>query len=253
MFQVARKLIARRLSSKYHYIEFELTEPLNRDPLPFQFVNIWIPRIDEIPMSIAQYRGAQNTLSVIFKVVGDGTKALNEYNGFLGVKGPLGNGLDPCSFDKLLFLAGGVGIAPLPYLSEYASRCGVVVDVVWGVRSGDMLFDLKELAEYIGEVYYATEDCSVGFCGTATQLATKLLSSGNRWDVVVAAGPIAMLRDLCRLLGSRTNMYVSVEAMVKCGLGACGICILKPYPKLLCVDGPVFKCNEVKEYLERFT
>lgn len=253
MFRAAKKIGTRRLSSKYYYVEFELIEPLKRPPLPFQFVNVWIPGVDEVPMSIAQYREEPSTLSLIFKVVGKGTKALIEREGFFGIKGPLGNGIDLRGYSKLLFIAGGVGIAPLPYLADYALQCGVLVDVVWGVRSGDMLFSLKELVKQLGEVYYATEDCSVGFCGKATQLATKLVSAkSTKWDLVVAVGPSTMLRDICRSLSAFTEVYVSLEAIVKCGLGACGSCALKPYPKLLCVDGPVFKCAEVTEHLEQF-
>jgi len=251
LLKPARKLLTAALSSKYYYAEFELLEPLAREPLPLQFFNVWVPGVDELPMSISQYNGAKGVVSIIFKVVGKGTKALSEHRGFVGLKGPLGNGLDPCSYSKLLFIAGGVGIAPLPFLSEYASLCGVTVDVVWGVRSGSMLFDIRRFAKHVREVNYATEDCSAGFCGTASSLAAKLLSKSGEWDVVVAAGPLAMLRDLCVFAGTGRDLYVSVDAIVKCGLGACGSCTLKPHPKLLCVDGPVFKCNEVIEYLNR--
>ncbi|MEM1612168.1 MAG: dihydroorotate dehydrogenase [Desulfurococcaceae archaeon] len=251
MFRVAEKAGIRRLSSKYYYVEFKLIEPLNADPLPLQFVNVWIPGVDEVPMSIAQYKGGENSISIIFKVVGEGTKALKDVEGFFGIKGPLGKGFDPRHYDKVLFIGGGVGIAPLPYLARYASQYGVVVDAAWGVRGSDMLFNLKEVANDVNEIYYATEDCGTGFCGTATQLAIKLVAENKaRWDVVLAVGPGAMLRDLCRLLSSSVNVYVSPEAMVKCGLGACGSCVLKPHPKLLCVDGPVFECVEVIDYLE---
>lgn len=254
MFRVAEKANTRRLSSKYYYTVFRLVEPLDVDPLPLQFVNVWIPGVDEVPMSIAQYDEEKNEISVIFKVVGEGTRALRDLKGFFGIKGPLGKGFDPRSYDKVLFVAGGVGVAPLPYLASYASQHGVVVDAVWGVRSSDMLFNLKEVTNGVNEVYYATEDCSVGFCGTAAQLAVKLVAENKaKWSAVLAVGPSAMLRDLCKLPSNAVNVYVSLEAMVKCGLGACGSCVLKPHPKLLCVDGPVFKCDEVINYLEYAT
>lgn len=251
MFKPARKKAVKQLSSRYYLVNFELLEPLSRRPRPLQFINIWIPGVDEVPMSIALYNG-EESLSVIFKVVGEGTKALRDVSGYFGIKGPLGKGLDFVGLKRALFVAGGTGIAPLPYTVEYASLEGVVVDLVWGVRSSDMLFNIRDLAPRLGEVYYATEDCGTGFCGTATQLALKLVRENpSKWDMVISVGPNSMLRELCREVRELVELRISLESIVKCGLGACGSCTLKPTPKLLCLDGPVFSCSEVIEYLEK--
>jgi len=73
---------------------------------------------------------------------------------------------------------------------------------------------------------------------------------GVKWSTIIAVGPKPMLKSICSTIDPSIEVYVSLETMVKCGLGACGSCVLKPLPKLLCIHGPVFKCNEVNEFLE---
>jgi len=249
VFKPARKTSIRVLSKGYYYVEFTLLEDLGVEPRPLQFVNIWIPGVDEVPMSISQYTGS--SLYVLFKVVGEGTRNLRDQSGFFGVKGPLGNGLVISEYSKVLFIAGGTGIAPLPLLAKHAESSGVELDVVWGVKESSELFNVKSIAPSVRSVYYATEDCLVGYCGKAPDLAERVLEERNwNYDLVVSVGPKNMLLDVCKRVGGQIETLVSLEAIVKCGLGACGSCTLKPLPRLLCVDGPVFRCNEVIKHLE---
>jgi dihydroorotate dehydrogenase electron transfer subunit len=249
VFKPAKKTSTRALSEKYYYVELSLLEDLGTEPRPLQFVNIWIPGVDEVPMSISHYE--EKRLYVLFKVVGEGTRSLRDRVGFFGVKGPLGNGLLLSGYRRVLFVAGGAGVAPLPLLARHAEECGVELDAVWGVKKSSELFNVKSLAPSVRAVYYATEDCGVGYCGTAAELAKRILSSSEReYDLVVSVGPKSMLLEICRAAQGLLRVLVSLEALVKCGLGACGSCTLKPLPKLLCVDGPVFECSEVVRHLE---
>jgi dihydroorotate dehydrogenase electron transfer subunit len=246
----ALKISVEKLSSSYYRALFKLLEPPRIEPKPLQFTNIWIPGLDEVPMSISDYTAEDYTLSIIFKVVGDGTRGLRDRNGFFGVKGFLGNGIDTSGYERILFVAGGSGIAPLPFLSRKCVESGCIVDVVWGVRRGDMLFNIGRYAVGLGEVYYATEDCTIGYCGNASSLVREIVErSGFKWSLVIGVGPSQMLREVCYTFRGLQDSYVSLETMVKCGLGACGSCLLKPLPKLLCLDGPVFKCSEVYHIL----
>jgi dihydroorotate dehydrogenase electron transfer subunit len=250
MYMSAQKVSTVKLSSTYYKVDFRLLDKPGARPKPLQFVNVWIPLVDEVPMSISDYEDYEDKLSIIVKVVGEGTRALIEGSGYYGVKGFYGNGINIEDYNSMLFVAGGVGIAPLPLLVKRCLEADCKVDVVWGVRSGDMLFNVKSVAPGVNEVYVATEDCSIGYCGLASKLASSLIQKyPGRWSVIVAVGPKSMLRALCENLGDR-DVYVSLEAIVKCGLGACGSCTLKPYPKLLCRDGPVFKCGEIIDHLK---
>lgn len=252
MYFSGRVVSIERLSSTMYMAEIRLLDRPRERPRPFQFVMLWVPGTDSMPMSVADYE--DGLLRIVFKIRGEGTRALARGPVFVGVSGFYGRGLEGGLGERVLFVAGGSGIAPLPYLLREAD--GGEVDVVWGVRSSDELFDIKRLVprERIGRVFLASEDC-VGegvYCGRATDLLRELTGSrGLVWDTVIGSGPTEMLATMCRILGD-TDPYVSLEAYVKCGMGFCGSCLLRPLRKLLCVDGPVFRCSEVREYLESY-
>mgnify|MGYP001772530981 CR=1 FL=1 len=233
-----------KLSSTYYKTVLRLLSYLPK-PRPLQFINIILPMFDELPMTIAGV--GDDSLTILYKVRGEGTRRLATYNGYLAIKGPLGKGIDVFPREKILFVAGGSGVAGYLYLANYAGSLGSTVDLVWGVKSGSEVF---ELASPSGPtIYLATEDCSKGFCGTALELTHNLLERGQRkYDKVVVVGPAEMLKKACRELPESVEKYVALETMVKCGIGICGSCVVKPYPFLLCRHGPVFNCREIEKW-----
>ncbi len=255
MFTSAKIISVDKLSKNYFLASLKLLDNKLGVPKPFQFVTIWIPRKDLLPMSVADYEN--NFLKIIFKVVGEGTEALSKNPVFVGVNGFYGRGLELSDIRRTLFVAGGSGIASLPYLAKYISSRGGLVDVVWGVRASDELFDLSKVVpnKYLGKIYLASEDClnKKIFCGKASELLKELISR-DKWDVVIASGPKPMLNTICKEIKIKyrydVEIYVALEAYIKCGIGFCGSCVLKPLPKLLCRDGPVFTCDEVMPHLE---
>lgn len=249
MFRPAVKTFLKRLSKSYYIARFKLVEIAGFNPRPFQFVNIWVPGVDEIPMSISDFHEGSGELTILFKVVGEGTRTIKDREGFFGVKGPIGRGFD-INADRVLFVAGGTGIAPLPFFAREAERAGARVDVLWGLRTVEDLFDIKSIAPMVREVMIATEDCSIGFCGTAAEALSRLQVQGM-YDVVIAVGPKLMLRSICNSFNSVEGIYVALETLVKCGMGACGSCTVSPSHLLLCKDGPVFECKEVRNHLDR--
>ncbi|MEM4512044.1 MAG: hypothetical protein QXK97_01920 [Acidilobaceae archaeon] len=236
----------RELSPGYHLLRVELLGVVPREPEPLQFVMLWVPRVDEMPMSVADYENG--VLTIVFRVRGEGTRALSRGPPFLGVRGFYGRGLVPRRGERVLFVAGGIGIAPFPYLARVAERAGARVGLAWGVRRGSELFDVSSVAPFssVDEVEVATEDCSRGFCGNAVDLALSMYSRGG-WDRVIAVGPNAMLAAVCEKLGSRA--LVAPEVMTKCGVGVCGSCTLKPHPLLLCVHGALLSCGDIRGFL----
>jgi len=235
-----------------YIIQAELIDPLPIVPKPFQFFMIWIPRVEELPMSIADLR--DDTVSFLFRVRGKGTRALASLknNSFIGLKGPLGKGLNIKPNTKILAIAGGIGIAPIPYLVRVSRSLHSKVHILWGVKRGSEIFSLENTFD-LGNlgISIATEDCSIGFCGTVIDLAQKVLEIEN-FDDVIFVGPNPMLKEAC-LRFQRLNPWVSLETIVKCGIGFCGSCSLPPTPYLLCVDGPVFRCSQVIDYLLNYT
>jgi len=225
-------------------------EPLYRveDVKPFNFFMVWVPRVDEIPLSIAYRR--RDVIEFLFKVRGEGTRKLSTlYPGnLIALKGPLGRGfVVENDLENILVLAGGIGIAPIPFFisrSRYRR-----LDLVWGVRERGELFNLKNLYPEISEKFsliIVTEDCSYGICGTVLDALRSI--DINAYSIILAVGPTAMLSKVCEYVKGN-NVYVALETMVKCGLGICGSCYIKSSTKLLCVEGPVFSCNEVGYHL----
>ncbi|MDW8086225.1 MAG: hypothetical protein RMI45_08345 [Ignisphaera sp.] len=226
---------------------------LRERPQPLNFFMIWIPRIDEIPLSIADFD--EGRLRFLYKVKGDGTMALTKHckDMIIGIKGPLGKGIGikPAPNTRWLVVAGGIGIAPIPYLIRTYKNYGINVDLLWGVKTADEIFNIYEFFPDTkgSKTIIVTEDCRYenGYCGTVIDVLKHI--EPKNYDGVIAVGPKGMLKAICLEL-HKLNPYIGLETLVKCGMGICGSCYVKALDKLLCTDGPVFRCSEVLEHLK---
>ncbi len=220
---------------------------------PFQFFTVWIPRVDEIPLSIADFNGRE--LVFIYKVKGYGTKSFSKLSrgSIVGLKGPLGKGINVESLGRsILVITGGIGIAPIPYLVRILTHnTNAKIDIFWGVKEHTEIFDVKSLIpmEKVNRIIISVEDCGQKeyLCGKITDVIDS--REINNYDSIIAVGPLAMLKTVCRRFRV-SNPYVALETIVKCGIGICGSCYIRYTDKLLCVDGPVFRCSEVEKHLE---
>lgn len=208
---------------------------------PGQFVMVWVPGVDEFPMSLS-YMGER--FGITYQVVGEGTKALSRAaeGGVIGVRGPFGRGFE-LRGGRILVVAGGAGIAPTAPLVESAVKKGAAVDLVLGARSaGELVFE-RRCADAGAAVHVSTDDGSRGRRGLATELAAELVAKG-RHDQVYACGPERMLVGtvaLCREKG--LPLQASIERIMKCGIGVCDSCAIDG--KHVCTDGPVFDLAEL--------
>ena len=245
----AEVLGVERLSTEYFLARLRLVEKLPEKPIPTQFIMIWIPRIDYIPMSIAWFN--KDEVHVLFSVRGDGTKALSNHSGFLGILGPLGRGLTPEVLGKrCLMIAGGTGIASLIMLASELRKVGSQVDIIWGVKNskgiGHVPQYIKSLTE--SDLTICTEDCSQGLCGSVIDCFNEIDLSF--YDCVISSGPNLMLLKVGeRCLNSGIDPYLVAEAKVECGIGICGSCLLGKEGLRLCVEGPAFKASEIINFL----
>jgi len=228
---------------------FSMTLQLNdrkamRKAKPGRFVMIWLPGIDELPLSPSGYE--DSTLRLTFKVRGEGTKALASLN--LGdrvfVRGPYGRGFaipraNPSREGDVLILGGGVGVAPLLPLVEALLSSSLRPYVVCGFRSVNEALFVDELSKLVGsDLIVATDDGSLGFKGTVVDAARELLSSKNI-SYAFACGPEEMLFVLHKmLLGKGIRHQMLLERYVKCAIGVCGSCVIDGLR--LCREGPVF-------------
>lgn len=205
--------------------------------VPGQFIMVWIPGIDEIPMSLSS-TGSEKTVTV--RKVGDATSAIHalQEGDRIGVRGPYGNGFDLNGL-RTLVVGGGVGMAPLmPVLRT------VYADLVIGARTADEILFEEEARRYCSNVEISTDDGSLGFHGNAVQLAEAMMDKGD-YEQVIACGPEVMLHYLFQACERRgLPCQLSLERYMKCAVGICGSCMLGR--ERVCIDGPVFDSERLR-------
>ncbi len=207
---------------------------------PGQFVMVWIPRQDELPMALS-YLGPVKGITV--HAYGDATKALMDFQpgDRIGVRGPYGNTFR-LEGEKVLAVAGGTGMASIIAAIEAFAQQGAAVATAVGARTAaELLF--VDRASASGEVHVATDDGSRGFSGFVPALAEKLLDK-HEFDQVITCGPERMIKMVYDCAAKRgLKIQVSLERYMKCGIGICDACVLDD--RLVCVDGPVFTGDQL--------
>ena len=221
--------------------------------LPGQFVIAKIDEVGErIPLTICDYDAAEGTVTIVFQTVGASTmrfaklKAGDAFEDFVG---PLGRPSDLVEEDleelkkkKLLFVAGGVGTAPVYPQAKWMKEHGIDVDVIIGARTKSLIFFEEEMKK-VANVYVCTDDGSYGFKGNTCDMINALYAQGKTYDHCVAIGPCIMMKFVC-LLTKKLNLktVVSMNPIMVDGTGMCGACRLRVGDeiKFACVDGPEF-------------
>ena len=208
-----------------------------------QFFMIWIPGVDEIPMSVSYI--TKNVKGITFRKVGDATKALFNLKegGKIGIRGPYGNGFK-FNGKKILFVGGGTGIAMMVSAVEQATKKNISATVILGAKSKKELFFEDRIKKYGVEVHITTDDGSQGHKGFATYLAEKLISK-NKYDLVLTCGPEIMMKKLFEICGN-IPFQASLERYMKCGIGICGQCAVGKGLRV-CEEGPVFDGKTLKK------
>lgn len=217
---------------------------------PGQFINVYCEtdsRILPRPISICQIDQLEGLVTIIYMVIGQGTKEFSslEAGDYIDVLGPLGNGFQPVACEESILVGGGVGTPPL---LELVKQLPGTKHVFLGFRTGSYL--IEEFRKY-AQVYIATDDGSVGKQGTVIDLMESVGAKGGQ---IYACGPKPMLAAL----QTWANQYdihaqLSLEERMGCGIGACVGCVCKVKTdtevgytyKKVCKDGPVFDAKEV--------
>lgn len=237
--------------------------------LPGQFV---IVRADEkgerIPLTICDYNRENGTVTLVVQIVGASTlklSRLNENDGVEDIVGPLGVPSEIVTADdeflknkNIVFVAGGVGTAPVYPQVKYLSERGYKFDVIIGAKSKNIVILENEMKRYAKNVYVCTDDGSYGFKGLVTDKLSELTESGEKYDICVAIGPVIMMKFVSKLtekLG--IEQIVSMNPVMVDGTGMCGACRLTVgnEVKFACVDGPEFDGHKVDfdECMKRMT
>ncbi|WP_175614801.1 dihydroorotate dehydrogenase electron transfer subunit [Piscibacillus halophilus] len=218
---------------------------------PGQFVHIKIgegsTHMLRRPFSIADYNIKANQLTIIYKLIGDGTEWLSHRRTGenLNVLGPLGNGfeVEGIKDEHILVIGGGVGVPPLYNLVKQLSTQNHVTAIL-GYQSKDAIFYEQKFSRF-ADTFIATNDGSYGYKGFVTDVIDQM---GVKFDQYYACGPLGMLGAVQQRLID-VDGYLSIEERMGCGVGACFACVCpafneKGYVKI-CQDGPVFHSKEV--------
>jgi len=209
---------------------------------PGQFVMIWFPGDDEVPMSLSYVDGPSKGVTI--KAMGDTSRrVLSLRRGTsIGVRGPYGNRFD-LTPRRVLVVGGGSGTAVLAPAVERALAGGSAVTVALGATQANELLFRDRVQRAGARVDVATDDGSEGVRGFVTGLAATLLES-EPYDAVWTCGPEIMMSKVASAAGPKgVPVYCSVERHMKCALGMCDACALGPYH--VCIDGPVFPAAQL--------
>ncbi len=227
---------------------------------PGQFV---IVRMDEegerIPLTICDYDREAGTITIVLQVVGAATemmRSLKAGDSFHDFVGPLGcpsefihEDMENLKNKKILFVAGGLGTAPVYPQVKWLHEHGVKADVIIGAKTKDLLIMEEEMTAVAGNLYVTTDDGSYGRSGMVTKVIEDLIDKeGKAYDVCVAIGPMIMMKFVC-LTTKKYDLptVVSMNPIMVDGTGMCGACRLTVdgEVKFACVDGPEFDGHKV--------
>lgn len=234
------KIIENKQIAKDIY-QMVLETDLVNECVPGQFIEVTVPGYYlRRPISICSID--QDTLTIVYKILGDGTRAMSEMEGgeSLNIFGPCGNGFPVVENEHLLLVGGGVGVPPLYELAKRNAKKQITV--VLGFNTKEDVFYEDRFKQLGATVHIATMDGSYGTKGTVLDAIDKYQVTG----LIMACGPLPMLRAL----NDRYEQgFLSLEARMACGIGACMGCVVEMADgsmKRVCKDGPVFAVRSVK-------
>lgn len=222
---------------------------------PGQFMIAKLGELGErIPFTIADYDREAETITIVFQVVGASTEKMSHLkagDSFTDIVGPLGRpsemidtSIEELKKESFIFIAGGVGAAPVYPQVKWLHEHGIEADVILGARNKDLLIMEEDLRKVAANVYVCTDDGSYGEKGVVTDILKKLVNEdGKKYTKCIAIGPVIMMKFAClttKDLGIPT--IVSMNPIMIDGTGMCGACrlIVGDKVKFACVDGPEF-------------
>ena len=213
--------------------EFQWDEKVS----PGQFVMVWVPGMEEIPMSLSK---TSRIKSITVKGIGPDTKRLHELRlgDLIRLRGPYGKGFDLKKSKNILIIGGGVGTAAvIPAVKETGA------DMIIGARTEKDLIMCEVAAKYTSNLWVSTDDGSKGFHGNTVQLMREKVAE-KKYDMIIACGPEIMLKYLhMACVELDIDCQLSLERHMKCGAGVCGCCVIDD--QRVCKDGPVFFRDEI--------
>ena len=222
---------------------------------PGQFVIVKVDEFGErVPLTICDYDRERETVTIVYQVVGSSTKMmeqLSEGDSFRDFVGPLGKPselietpIEELKQKKFLFVAGGVGTAPVYPQVKWLKEHGIQADCIIGARNKELIILEEEMQQVVSNLYITTDDGSYGMKGNVNDCIKELVHNQKKqYDQVIAIGPIIMMKFVCLLTKElQIPTIVSMNPVMVDGTGMCGACRVQVgnEVKFACVDGPEF-------------
>jgi dihydroorotate dehydrogenase electron transfer subunit len=225
---------------------YTLKDRLCAKAKPGQFLMLWIPSVDEIPLSVMD--AEDGTVSVTVKGVGDATRHLHrmKQGEIVGVRGPFGNSFTETS-GKALLVGGGTGTAPLLFLAKRLAAKNKRLSFVVGAKTKTELLFLNDFNSVCTKpsIITTTEDGTYGLQCLVTEPLTKLLAE-QKFNMIYTCGPELMVSKIFNLAEQHGVPFeASLERLMRCGIGLCGSCVIGKYR--VCRDGPVFNSAQLRQ------
>ena len=245
---------AEKLADKIYLMDVEAPR-VARHCQPGQFI---IVKMDEkgerIPLTICDFDREKGIVTIVFQTVGASTekmahlKAGDAFEDFVGPLGCpselIGEDIEELKKKKILFVAGGVGTAPVYPQVKWLHEQGVAADVIVGAKTKELLILEEEMKAVAGNLYVTTDDGSYGRSGMVTKTIQDLVEQeGKHYDLCVAIGPMIMMKFVCKTTEAlNIPTIVSLNPIMVDGTGMCGACrvTVGGEVKFACVDGPEF-------------
>ena len=252
-------LKAEKLADKIYLMEVKAPR-VAKSCQPGEFVIVKIDEAGErIPLTICDYNREEGTITIVFQTVGASSEKMSHLqagDSFHDFVGPLGNpsefvkeDLEVLKNKKYLFVAGGVGTAPVYPQVKWLKEHGIDADVIVGAKTKDLLILEKEMEAVAGNLYVTTDDGSYVRKGMVTDvIKDQVQNQGKKYDVCVAIGPMIMMKFVCLLTKElEIPTIVSLNPIMVDGTGMCGACrvTVGGEVKFACVDGPEFDGHAV--------
>ena len=248
MFKI---LLKKELSKGVFLMEIDAPH-IAKKVQPGQFIIFRVNETGErVPLTIADFNREKGSITIICQAVGKSTKllaSLSEGDYILDVAGPLGSPTEFGEAKKVAVIGGGVGCAIAYPQAKALSKMGASVDMIAGFRSRDIVILEDEMKAVAERLFITTDDGSYGEKGFVTDKLNTLIEEGGNYDLVIAIGPVPMMRAVCevtRPFGIKT--IVSLNPIMIDGTGMCGGCrvTVGGEIKFACVDGPDFDGHQV--------
>ncbi len=247
------KILRNEKISKSSYLLTIKCPIVIKNDMPGQFIIVMSKEDSErIPLTIYDYNLENGTLDLIYQVVGASTKELSENkDAVFAITGPLGKPNEICKNyeeykgKRIVYVAGGVGIAPVYPQVKYLKEKGFIIDVIYGARSKDLLLIKDKIEQVASKVYYVTDDGTYGEKGFVTDVLKQHI---NEYDICVAIGPVIMMKNVAELTKEyNLKTIVSMNPIMVDGTGMCGACRceVEGKPKFACIDGPEFDGHKI--------